>query len=105
MPDAAIQAIASSAEFQIEPLSGGASPSELSSATGGFGHALAGALENLSTSQQAADQQAQALALGKSTDVASVAMSVERANLTMQLAVQIRNKAVDAYHEIFRMQI
>jgi flagellar hook-basal body complex protein FliE len=32
-------------------------------------------------------------------------MEVERANLAMQLAVQVRNKAVDAYHEIFRMQI
>jgi len=25
--------------------------------------------------------------------------------MAMQLAVQVRNKAVDAYHEIFRMQI
>lgn len=105
MADAAIQAIAQSAEFRIEPLGGDAAPSDVSSATGGFGNALAGALENLTSSQQVADQQAQALALGKSTDVASVAMSIERANLTMQLAVQVRNKAVDAYHEIFRMQI
>ena len=55
--------------------------------------------------QQSADVQSQALALGKTTDIAGVTMAVERANLAMQLAVQVRNKAVDAYHEIFRMQI
>ena len=32
-------------------------------------------------------------------------MAVERANLSMQLAVQVRNKAVDAYNQIFRMQV
>ena len=34
-----------------------------------------------------------------------VVTDVEKANLAMQLAVQVRNKAVDAYKEIMRMQI
>ena len=53
---------------------------------------------------QAADQ-SQALATGKATDVAAVVSTVEQAALSMQLAVQVRNKVVDAYQELMRMQV
>ena len=47
-----------------------------------------------------------ALATGQATDITSVvADAVEQANLALQLAVQVRNKAVDAYQEIMRMQV
>ena len=49
--------------------------------------------------------QSQALATGQATDVSAVVTAVEQAALAMQLAVQVRNKAVDAYQEIIRMQI
>jgi flagellar hook-basal body complex protein FliE len=32
-------------------------------------------------------------------------MAVEKASLELQLATQIRNKSVEAYQEIFRMQV
>ena len=32
-------------------------------------------------------------------------MQVEQASLSLQLAVQVRNKVVDAYNDLFRMQI
>jgi flagellar hook-basal body complex protein FliE len=106
MPDPLIQAVAHSAEFRIDPLVGQPTTTAADPGSGAaFGSALSGALQELSKTQQSADAQSQALALGKTTDIAGVAMEVERANLAMQLAVQVRNKAVDAYHEIFRMQI
>jgi flagellar hook-basal body complex protein FliE len=108
MPDPAIQAIAHSAEFRIDGLAGGkpgAADPGSASGVDGFGQALTHAIEGLVKEQGTADAQSQALALGKTNDIAGVAMAVERANLSMQLAVQVRNKAVDAYHEIFRMQI
>ena len=32
-------------------------------------------------------------------------MDVEQASLSLQLAVQVRNKVVDAYNDLFRMQV
>ncbi|MFL5963054.1 MAG: flagellar hook-basal body complex protein FliE [Gaiellaceae bacterium] len=88
-------------------LGGLAGPTAPTPATGGggFGSALTQSIDKLDALQQNADAGAQALATGKATDVASVAMDVERASLALQLASQVRTKLVDAYQEIFRMQV
>ena len=75
------------------------------SGSGGFGSMLTGAISSLNQSQNTAASDSVALATGKASDVTSVVSDVEKANLEMQLAVQVRNKAVDAYEEIMRMQI
>ena len=72
---------------------------------GGFGSMLTDAISSLNDSQNTASADSVALATGKASDVTSVVTDVEKANLEMQLAVQVRNKAVDAYEEIMRMQI
>jgi flagellar hook-basal body complex protein FliE len=95
-------------EWQIQPLE---SPSPVqdsaSGASGGsgFGDMLAGSIQSLSQSQDQAAGAAQALATGQATDPTSVVMAVERAQLAMQLAGQIRNKAVEAAQEIFHTQV
>jgi flagellar hook-basal body complex protein FliE len=66
---------------------------------------LAEQLGNLSSMQVDAAQQSQALATGKADDISQVAMSVERASLGLELASAVRNKAVEAYQEILRMQV
>jgi len=90
------------ADFSLPPLDGAAAPS---SSGGGFGARLADALGKLEGMQQDATVQSQALATGRATDVTSVVMAVERAQLSLEMASQIRNKAVDAYNEILRMQV
>lgn len=72
---------------------------------GGFGSALGDALKTLDESQATADQQTQALATGKATDMSSVVMAVEKASLEVQLATQVRAKTTDAFNEIMRMQV
>ncbi|MEA2154234.1 MAG: flagellar hook-basal body complex protein FliE [Solirubrobacteraceae bacterium] len=71
---------------------------------GGFGGMLAdqiGALEKLQTN---AAQGSQALAAGNA-DPTAVVMAVEKARLGMQLASQIRTKAVEAVQDIFHTQV
>jgi len=72
---------------------------------GGFGSMLTDAVTSLNDSQNTASSDSVALATGQASDVTSVVTDVEKANLEMQLAVQVRNKAVDAYEELMRMQI
>jgi flagellar hook-basal body complex protein FliE len=76
-----------------------------STGSGGFGSMLTDAISGLNQSQNTAASDSVALATGQASDVTSVVSDVEKANLEMQLAVQVRNKAVDAYEEIMRMQI
>jgi flagellar hook-basal body complex protein FliE len=71
----------------------------------GFGDLLGKSLESLSTSQQEAADAAQALATGQAEDPTAVVMAVERAQLAMQLASQIRTKAVEAAQDIFHTQV
>jgi flagellar hook-basal body complex protein FliE len=73
--------------------------------TGGFGSMLTNAIGGLEKTQQNAAAQAQALATGETQDVTSVVTAVQEASLSMQLAAQVRNKAVEAYSDIFHTQI
>lgn len=81
------------------------SPSGGSGGGSGFGAMLSDQLGKLDNLQQQASTAADQLAAGKATDVSSVAMEVERASLALQLAAQVRNKAVAVYEELFRMQV
>jgi flagellar hook-basal body complex protein FliE len=71
----------------------------------GFGDLLGKSLESLATTQQEAAEAAQALATGQASDPTAVVMAVERAQLAMQLASQIRTKAVEAAQDIFHTQV
>lgn len=70
-------------------------------ASGGFAQILAG----LSSSANTADEAVTRLATGQDHDLHDVMLSVESEGLAFDLAVQIRNRLVDAYSEIFRMQV
>jgi flagellar hook-basal body complex protein FliE len=74
-------------------------------ASGGFGAMLGNSLDSLAATQTEAAQAAQALATGQATDPTAVVMAVERAQLAMQLASQIRTKAVEAAQDIFHTQV
>jgi len=94
------------AEFQVpgvtaaDPLAGtGATGS------GSFGDMLAQQVGNLSNLQETAASASQSLANGTATDVSSVVTAVEKAQLAMQLAGQIRTKGSEAINDIFHTAI
>jgi flagellar hook-basal body complex protein FliE len=55
--------------------------------------------------QQAADTATQEISVGRTRDVASTLIAIEKANLGFQLTLQIRNKLLEAYQEIMRTPI
>jgi flagellar hook-basal body complex protein FliE len=72
---------------------------------GGFGGMLTNAIDGLQKTQEAASTQATELATGQTQDLSSVVTAVQEAQLSMELATQVRSKAVEAYTEIFHTQI
>ena len=88
-------------EFQVGPVA----PETAETTGAGFGDVLGNALSSLSATQTEAAQAAQALATGQASDPTAVVMAVERAQLAMQMASQIRTKAVEAAQDIFHTQV
>jgi flagellar hook-basal body complex protein FliE len=62
-------------------------------------------LQQLNTQMQANDQSIQQLALGGTDNLHQVMMTLERTRLAFELALQVRNKALEAYQELMRMQV
>lgn len=70
-----------------------------------FGQALTDAISGLSQSQNAANDASVRLAAGEPIDLHEVMLADQTASLQFQLAVQVRNKLVEAYTDVMRMQI
>lgn len=88
----------------------GAGESALGGAVGtgpgnGFSGALTDAISSLEKTQQSGDSAAQALATGTVSDPESAVVTVQDAQLAMQLASQLRTKAVEAATSIFQTQV
>ena len=63
------------------------------------------ALESVSQAEFNADALATDVALGGDTSVQELMVAMTKASLSVDLLVQVRNRAVEAYQEIMRMQI
>ena len=70
-----------------------------------FESAVSGALNNLNTQQLHADQLARDAATGKLQNVEEYMLAATEAQLGTQLTVAVRNRAVEAFNEIMRMQV
>ena len=92
----------SGAEWQIGGLE---APAATDSTSSGFGAMLGNSISSLAATQNEAASASQALASGQASDPTAVVMAVERAQLAMQLASQIRTKAVEAAQDIFHTQV
>ena len=69
-----------------------------------FMETLKTAIDQVQQLQGQADNKVEALLQGNGTDVHSAMIAVEKADLSFQLMMQVRNKIVQAYQEISRMQ-
>jgi len=71
---------------------------------GDFASALAGGLDKLQQMQTNSDNMAVKAATGSLTDVHDYMIASTEASLATQLTVAVRNKAVEAFNDIMRMQ-
>jgi flagellar hook-basal body complex protein FliE len=70
-----------------------------------FADTLKEAVNSVNTMQKTADVKAQELATGKSHDIADVMITAEKADIALKLMVQVRNKIIEAYQDIMKMQV
>jgi flagellar hook-basal body complex protein FliE len=70
-----------------------------------FGEVLKDAIETVNELQKTSDTEIQKLITGESQDLHSTLIAVQKADLSFQMMMQVRNKIVQAYQEIMRMQV
>ncbi|MCX6128598.1 MAG: flagellar hook-basal body complex protein FliE [Proteobacteria bacterium] len=81
------------------------SPDENKEGKASFLDHLKGAVGEVNQSQIASDKKASDLASGKDTNIHETMLSASQAELSFNLMVQVRNKALEAYQEIMRMPV
>ncbi len=72
---------------------------------GNFGALIKQYTEQVNTEHKAAAVQAENLAVNGTGNVAETLLAVQKASLSFQLMLSARNKLVDAYREVMRMQV
>ncbi|MBV2234770.1 MAG: flagellar hook-basal body complex protein FliE [Sterolibacterium sp.] len=71
-----------------------------------FAAALKNAIDQVNQAQQSAQQMSQDFAAGQSNaNLQDVMVNLQKANISFQQMVQVRNKLVTAYHDIMNMPV
>ncbi len=70
-----------------------------------FGDLLKASIEQVNTHQAEADRSMKELVSGRTKNIHETMLTIERADSSLKLAMQVRNKILEAYREIMRMQV
>ena len=70
-----------------------------------FGTFLKDALGKVNASQLEAENLVHDFAVGQDVELHEVVLAMEKADLVLQLTIQIKNKVIEAYQELMRMQV
>ncbi|BDG48054.1 MULTISPECIES: flagellar hook-basal body complex protein FliE [Parageobacillus] len=70
-----------------------------------FSAFLKDALNKVNEQQIQADQLTEKLVKGENVDLHQVMIAAQKASISLQLALEVRNKVIEAYQEMMRMQI
>jgi flagellar hook-basal body complex protein FliE len=85
--------------FGVTPIKGA------SSSGPGFGDLLKNAVESVNAMQHEAGRLEDAVANGENVNIHQAVIAGEKAGLSFKLLMQVRNKMVEAYQEVMRMQV
>lgn len=70
-----------------------------------FKDILIDALNNVNTLEQESAKMTEDFIAGRTDDIDSVLIASEKATISLQFIMEVRNKVMEAYQEIMRMQI
>jgi flagellar hook-basal body complex protein FliE len=72
---------------------------------GAFGAVFESAIQNVENVRQQSTEAVEKFLKGEGGELHTTVLATQKAELTFQLFLQARNKVVDAYQEIMRMQL
>lgn len=75
------------------------------SSGGVFSNVVQNFIQDTNNQQLQADQSVQRLATGESDSVHETMLALAKADLSMRVFMEVRNKVIDAYQEVMRMQM
>lgn len=78
---------------------------EKSSSTQSFSDVLSDAINGVDGAMKTSNAKVEDFIAGKTNNVSDVMISMQRAKLSFDLMVEVRNKVIDTYQEVSRMQI
>lgn len=90
---------------KISGINGTVGPSQTQEPGKSFADTLNDAIKSVNELQKSSDKAAQDLATGRTDNVAEVMLAAEKADVALKVMVQVRNKIIDAYNEIMKMQV
>lgn len=70
-----------------------------------FGKVLENSIAKVNEYQHDADHAIKELVAGRSKNIHETMLAIERADSSLKLMMQVRNKVLEAYREIIRMQV
>ena len=89
----------------VAPTTKATTSSAVNKTSGAFGATLNNALDGLSQMQMTSDQAIQKLAAGENVDLHQVMIAAEETDIAFRVALSMRDKLVEAYQEVMRMQV
>jgi len=87
------------------PLSLGTRPSGIQEEKSSFGTLLKDAISTANDLQHRSDLEIQKIMTGESDELHTAVVAMQRADLSFQMMMQVRNKIVQAYQEVLRMPV
>ena len=95
----------------IDPISSGISTQAISTTSiqpaegPTFGESIKNAISEVNNLQTEADTVASKLAAGDAIEIHQAMIAMQKASTALQFTIQVRNKIIEAYQEIMRMQV
>jgi flagellar hook-basal body complex protein FliE len=80
-------------------------PTGAAGAPGEFQNVLSGAINSLESLNNNASDSINKFLTGENEELHTTVLATQKAELAFQLGLQVRNKVVDAYQEVMKMQI
>lgn len=91
--------------YELKELGGAGPAAAPAPVEGGFGSLLGGLVQEVNQKQNVATEAVKGLIGGENVSLHQAVIAMEEANVSFQLMVEVRNKVLDAYQELMRMQM